>query len=69
MAHITHLNGARFRDRSPVEPALNHPEVAGRCIDAQCYHVVVLHHHLLYPVALFVAGLCGLLSLHLLSLH
>ena len=24
-------NDARFRDGSPVEPALNHPEVAGRC--------------------------------------
>ena len=35
MAHIAHPNGARFRDRSPVEPALNHPEVAGRCIDAR----------------------------------
>ena len=31
-----------------------------RAFDAQCYRVVVLHHHVLYPLALFVAGLCYL---------
>ena len=31
-----------------------------RAFDAQCYRVVVLHHHVLYPLPLFVAGLCYL---------
>ena len=59
MAYIAHPNGARFRDRSPVEPALNHPEVAGCCNYAQCYHVVDLSSSIITYCTLSLSLLLG----------
>ena len=59
LAHIAHPNGARCRDRSPVEPALNHPEVAGRCTYAQCYHVVDLSSSIITYCTLSLSLLLG----------
>ena len=61
MAHIARPNGARFRDRSEFEPALNRPAVAGRCARFAVDAVTVSSSSLIMYCALLLSCSASLL--------